>query len=270
MTRLRATALLTILLATAPASAQEERRVFEPELPAALRGFAGELEGEVTRRMDAAFLLRVQRVVRSWDHSEAERPEEAVGRLVRVDLRWEEHEGRWRPAPRQVAWLQRHVEEGTRVCVDLANDEGHRLHLMELNADQRAQLEGRDDREHDRERDRDRDRDRDAEWEEIPQPPLPDGFHGFSGQVRGIVARANSGRLLLVVSAITRRWRGDRSREPEQVVWRAVRVQARTDLHGQWVATLRPGQDVTVELRHHEGRLEILELSEDQRQAARR
>ena len=54
----------------------------KPELPDSLRGFAGELAGEVTRTYESSFLLRVKDVASVWKHSKAKDPQVAVGKTL--------------------------------------------------------------------------------------------------------------------------------------------------------------------------------------------
>jgi hypothetical protein len=281
-----ALALTLALFASTPALADGPP---EPDLPDWMRGFAGMLGGEVVEKWEHAFLLKVATVTREWEHSEAKRAKKAKGRTLLINLQWEKHGEGWRPRPRQVRWLNQVVAEGDTVEVDVANDEGERLHLMELTEAQRKTLELRQDgeREHaeegeegeeGEEREHDDDEEREGEARRGHDgPPLPRGFRGFSGQVKGVVARVHGDdAFLFVIQDVIRTWEGNEAREPESIEWRAVRVFPHrqegflTQRHARFITTLRPGQELVIELREAEGRVEILELNAEQRRASER
>ena len=119
-----------------------------------------------------------------------------------------------------------------------------------------------------------------------PHAPAARAADGESSRKQGAVSRlvqvyANRGHLIADIDPLGMMRRpmpqvlelgyfGLSEADLDTVFYTGGRVEAANDLQGQWVRTLRPGQEVTVELRDREGRLEVLELSEDQRRAARR
>jgi hypothetical protein len=210
------------------------------------------------RKWEASFLLKVEGVGRSWKHSKAPEPGEAVGMTLLVNLRWEKHGEKWRPAPRQVAWLREAVGVGDRVRCDLNNDEGQRLHLMELDQEQRRHAAGAEGPRH-----------------RLPKPELPAGFRGFSGTLAGFCVMRKEHELLFLVAKVVNTWKNNHAERPQEIVWRAVHIDARRGEDGEpaarhvrWISTLVPGEDYRLEVKDGEHGPFILELNERQRKAA--
>lgn len=296
-------ATCTLVLGARPAVADDDD-VPRSEIPDALKGFAGQLRGEVRRVYPDAgvFTLYVREVVDIWRHSTAARPNSAIGKTLVIHLR-REHE---RIVARQAAWLALQ-EESDSVRVDVKNVEGERLVLMELNEDQRAQVEesgfeepardGDGDREHGEEDGHDRDGDRehgeedghdgDAEREhgsddDLPEPEIPDALHGFSGRLRGEVVQVGVHGFVLRVTDVEKVWEGSKASDPQSAVGKRllINVAWKKGDNGQWhpvethvryLRTLDVGNEIAIEVKNDEGdRLHILELNEDQRRAAER
>lgn len=236
-------------------------RMPRPELPDALRGFAGELVGTVVATYDVGFTIQVTEVASTWDHSKATDPSTAVGRTLVVNLRWEQDDdGAWRMAPRQVAWLRGCVKAGDRVRVDLANREGERLYLMELSEEQHERV--------------------DKTRADLPKPSIPDGLRGFRGTLAGIVRQKGEYGFVFHVVKVVNTWKGNRAEAPESAVGKDLLINAQwrrcddgewrpMETHVHWIGTLEVGEDERIEVVNDEGdRLHILELDERQRKAA--
>jgi len=102
-------------------------------LPVGGQGFAGLLRGKVVGKEDGVLLVAVSDVVKSWQNSKAENPQTLVGQHVRV---------KGRDGAAAVAEYIALVRPGETVVLDVNNREGDVLHLVELNADQRARNRG--------------------------------------------------------------------------------------------------------------------------------
>ncbi len=270
----------------------------DPELPDVLSGFAGELSGQVIAIYDQGFSLEVADVASVWRHSDASDPQAAVGRTLLINLRWEkDDQGGWRMVPRQLRWL-RLLRAGDPVRVDLANREGARLHLMELNQEQREAVErghiergdehAREEQEreehareeHERE---ERDQPREArdrqELSELPEAELPEALRGFSGMLHGEVVRIGELGFVLAVDDVRKIWRGNQASDPQAAVGRELLINVQwtegdggrwhpVEQHLRWLRSLRSGDEVSIEVRNDEAqRLHILELSKEQRRA---
>jgi hypothetical protein len=228
-----------------------------PSIPDGLHGFAGELVGTVVRTWEGAFTLRVDEVGRVWKHSQAAAPGSAVGQTLLVNLRWERAgaDGPYRLVPAHAEWLRRCVQPGQRLRVDVKNDELARLHLMELEADQRQALAAARG---------------DApaagapasQPAPLPEPGLPDGLRGFAGTLEGTVVRTGGAALLLCVERVEPA-AASKAPAPAAAVWRVVRIDPRWEqgeggrwrpapAHAGYVATLTPGQRVTLEVVNDE------------------
>jgi len=116
------------------------------------------------------------------------------------------------------------------------------------------------------------------------QPPGPEGLVGFSGQVRGVVVKKRDKNVIeFKVGRILQTWKNNKAERPEALKgltvpvgpawvqqgdggkWHAV------ESHIHFLRTLKPGEELTLELRHAEREhFAILELSKEQRERAAR
>jgi len=127
--------------ATAPAAESPKPAEPKPEepkpagrvsLPDAAAGFAGMIQGEVVKKGQGEFLLRVERVTQVWRHSKAKEPNSLVGKLIAVEGSREGLIGRF------IASLK----VGEQVTLDVAHKgPGQSLTIVELTAEQRGRGE---------------------------------------------------------------------------------------------------------------------------------
>lgn len=116
-------------------------------------------------------------------------------------------------------------------------------------------------------------------WAE-PNESLPEGLRGFSGQVRGVVVnKGEKNSFSFKVSSVLQVWKNNKAKTPESIVGRTIQVSPRWTKGGndQWkpvenhvafIHTLKPGQELTLEIRNEErAHFSILELSGEQRKA---
>jgi len=124
------------LLATAGTAAEKEKKKkSRVVLPAAARGFAGMIEGKVVAAKGTKIVLAVEKIANVWQHSKAENPESLVGQKVVVVCRMEEG----KPAGNLVRFIAT-LKAGETTKLDVRNDKGNRLVLLELTAEQRERI----------------------------------------------------------------------------------------------------------------------------------
>lgn len=116
------------------------------------------------------------------------------------------------------------------------------------------------------------------------KPSGPEGLVGFSGQVRGVVVKKRDKNTIdFKVGRILKTWKNNKAKQPEALKGRTVPVGpawVREGEGGKWhpvekhvrfLRTLKPGEELTLELRHAEREhFAILELSGEQRERAAR
>ena len=107
------------------ARGREGDRAALPRLPDSLSGFQGVLRGEIVRKLDRGFVLRLREVARVWDGNKAENPREAIGRTVVVTIRAEEGAGR------RFLGTLRELEIGQKVLVEALHFGGEQLTVVE-------------------------------------------------------------------------------------------------------------------------------------------
>ena len=116
-----------------------EGRAEKPKLPEGMQGFSGMLRGTVVEVADngRGFHLKVDKIVKLWKGNEAEQPEQVVGKTVLINARWTKGEnGRWHPVERHVKFINS-LEVDETIDIEAINNEGQRLHILELSEEQR-------------------------------------------------------------------------------------------------------------------------------------
>ena len=94
--------------------------------------------------------------------------------------------------------------------------------------------------------------------EDAKPAALPEGIRGFQGMMTGTIVKKGTDEFLLKVETIDRTWRGNKAKNPESVVgktlpvalWKESRLYER---HRETLATLKPGDRVSVEPFHRGG-----------------
>lgn len=95
-----------------------------PRLPDSLSGFQGVLRGELVRKLDRGFVMRLGRVVQVWEGNRARNPQEAVGKLLVLMIRAE-------GAGRQFMRTLGELEIGQGVLAEVFHMEGEHLTVVE-------------------------------------------------------------------------------------------------------------------------------------------
>ncbi len=94
-------------------------------LPAGMRGFRGMLRGTLRSKGERSFVLKVEKVVKTWEHSKASNPAAAVGRELTLAITPDS-----RLAGRHVETFKK-LKPGDRVVVEAFHTEGTRLKVIE-------------------------------------------------------------------------------------------------------------------------------------------
>lgn len=265
------------------------------ELPAAVRGFSGQVAGIVKGRTDRGVRFEVRHVREVWRNNEAREPKALEGRVVEIRPgRVKGDDGRWRLNELHVRFLRK-LKVGEDYRIELRHREGSWLEILELTAEQRewARREGdgkehdgkegdgrehdgkeHDGREHDgREHDgREHDgKEGDGHEGDRREPDGP-GWRGFRGLVRGIVRGRKERGIRLEIRGVVKVWPRNEAREPESLVGRTVDVfpRWRKGDDGKWrpieddvrfLRGLEEGREIEVEIVNDEGEaFHILEL----------
>jgi len=76
-----------------------------------------------------------------WKGNKAEHAEAAVGKTLEINPRWTKGEqGRWHPVERHVKFIKS-LKVDEKIDIEAINDEGQRLHILELSEEQRERSE---------------------------------------------------------------------------------------------------------------------------------
>lgn len=106
-----------------------------PAIPDPAKGFAGLIRGKVVHKMEHGVVLQVAEVVKAWEHNKAKDAHTLVYKVVVVRVR----QGQENPAKFLAI-----VHEGEEVVLDVANQEGETMTLLELTDDQRERVKAND------------------------------------------------------------------------------------------------------------------------------
>ena len=106
---------------------RQAERDREPRLvlPDSLAGFQGVLTGEIVRKMDRGFMLRVHQVNQVWKNNKAENPNAAISKVVPILIRAEQEGSQ--PFMRTL----RAIRVGQKVQVEAFHFEGEHLTVVE-------------------------------------------------------------------------------------------------------------------------------------------
>jgi hypothetical protein len=101
---------------------------------------------------------------------------------------------------------------------------------------------------------------------------LPDPAAHFAGMIAGEVVEVREGRIVVLVSAVPKQWEHNKAKNAEAMIGKkVVVVGGGSDAIDRFIAGLKTGQKVTLDVAHKEGEvLTILELTEEQREQVRK
>jgi hypothetical protein len=110
-----------------------------PTLPDGAKGFAGQLRGSVVEKVAGGkgFRLKVTAIGKTFPKNTATNPQILVGESVLINAQWRKGDnGKWRPVENHIRFINS-LKPGQELTIEVINDEGGRLHILELTAEQR-------------------------------------------------------------------------------------------------------------------------------------
>ena len=114
----------------------EKKKKKKVSLPAAAKGLAGMIQGEVIAVKKGKVTLKVEKVVKVWEPNKAKDPESLIGVEVRVVCRKEDD----KPSERHLKFFNT-LKPGDKPMLDVANKKGGTLMLLELTEEQRKLID---------------------------------------------------------------------------------------------------------------------------------
>ncbi|MFH1227784.1 MAG: T9SS type A sorting domain-containing protein [Planctomycetota bacterium] len=119
--------VLSLCLVSTLAGAEEK-----VSFPDGLKGFCGVLAGTVVSVQENGFIIKVQSIPNVWKNNKATDSESAVGKELLVNAKFE----KGRPVEAHLKFINS-LEPGEEIKIEAVNDEGTRLHILELSKEQR-------------------------------------------------------------------------------------------------------------------------------------
>jgi len=217
-----------VALATAVAGLATWVAAADVGVPEALKGFRGMMEGSIVRKGEREFILKVEKITRTWKGNKAANPQAAVGKQVVCELwaksrLYEQHR-------KTLAALK----AGDRVSVEPFHLEPEHDHLSVV-----------------------------EELKKLEPPkagtdPVPEGLRGFRGMLLGTIVAKGDGEFVLKVERVTKVWKHNKATNPQSAVGKklAVDIWAKSRLAEQirkTLAGLKVGDRVVAEAFHFEG-----------------
>jgi len=103
----------------------------KPALPDAAAGFAGMIQGKVVQKLDGGFTVKVEKIVKEWEHNKAKDSKGLVGKTIMIKAGGREG---------NVARFVKMLKVGEEVTVDVADKGGEALTFLELTEDQQEKV----------------------------------------------------------------------------------------------------------------------------------
>lgn len=112
------------------------------KLPEGARGFSGMVRGIVVGKKEGVFIFKVARIMKVWEGNKAKNPESLIGKTITIGPGWVKGgDGKWHPVERHVRFI-RLLKVGDEINIEIANREGDRFNILELNEEQRRAADG--------------------------------------------------------------------------------------------------------------------------------
>jgi len=123
--------VVVAVLFLAVAYAQEKKRE-RPKLPEGVQGFSGTVEGKVVSMKEGRFVFQVEKVLKVWKNSKAEKPENLAGIKIMVGAR--------SPEGKQAKFIKTlKVDES--LSLEVLNEKGQAFVILELTKEQRKRAD---------------------------------------------------------------------------------------------------------------------------------
>jgi len=163
-----------------------------PGVPEALKGFKGMLVGTIVAKGAEEFVIKVEKITRTWKANKAENPQAAVGQQAVCEL-WP----KGRLYEKQKATLAG-LKVGDRVLVEPFHLEAEHDHLTVVEELKKIEPEPEPD----------------------PGGPggVPEALRGFKGMLTGTIVQKGAEEFVLKVEKITRTWKGNKAENPQAAV----------------------------------------------------
>jgi hypothetical protein len=128
---------LSAYIAARSLACADEKKAPKPFLPEGMKGFSGMLTGKVVEKGKNGFVLEVQAVLKVWKGNRAKNPKSAIGKKLLINVQWRKGKnGTWHPDESHLRFV-RTLRIGEAIEIEVINDEGARLHILELSEAQR-------------------------------------------------------------------------------------------------------------------------------------
>ena len=239
----------------------------KPVLPDGMLGFSGMLKGKVVSKQKNGFVLKVEKIEKLWKGNKAKNAESVIGKKVLINVQWEQHKkGKWRPVPLQAKYVEK-LKVGAVISIEVKNDEGERLHILELSKEQREWAEKKEEK-----KEEPKDKKEEKDWKK--EFEIPEGMIGFSGILEGVVVKKVDRGFVLKVAGVPKVWDDSKAKNTASVINKNVIIFVGwvkndkgkwhpNEKHIKFVKELKLEQKLKIEAKNFEGRhLSILELSD--------
>jgi hypothetical protein len=132
------------------------------KLPKGMKGFSGMLRGKVISKEKKGIVIKVEKILKLWKGNKAENPESAIGKKLLVMPRWVKgDDGKWHPYELHILFLKR-IKVGETIDIEVINEEGDVLHILELSGKQRELAKHGGEKEKEKEREKEGDKGKDG------------------------------------------------------------------------------------------------------------
>ena len=218
-----------------------------PGVPEALKGFKGMLVGTIAAKGAEEFVIKVEKITRTWKANRAENPQAAVGQQAVCEL-WP----KGRLYEKHKATLAG-LKVGDRVLCEPFHLEPEHDHLTVVEELKKVEEAPEPD-------------------PEPGQPGVPAALRGFQGMLVGTIVDKGAEELVIKIEKITRTWKANKAENPQAAVgqqalcklWPKGRLYEK---HKATLAELKVGDRVLVEPFHLEPEHNYLTVAEELRKA---
>jgi len=155
-------------------------------LPDGIKGFQGMMEGTVVSKGESSFVLKVERITKTWKHNKAENPQEAVGKELQMAVT-----GRVSRLAAKQREVLKSLKPGDRVTVEPFHFGGDRLEVVEELRKLGAT---------------------------VKSASIPTSLRGFQGMMSGRLVKKGSTSFVFKVEKIMKTWKGNRAANPKAAV----------------------------------------------------
>jgi len=128
--RVPLTAIVLAVMFLAVTDAQEKKE--RPKLPEGVQGFSGTVQGKVVTMKEGRFVFQVEKVLKVWKNSKAEKPENLAGARIMVSARG--------PEGKQAKFIKT-LKADEALSLEVLNEKGQAFVILELTEEQRKRAD---------------------------------------------------------------------------------------------------------------------------------